>query len=216
MSSLDIRVIKIGGSLLEQSELPTRFRRWLSRQPAARNVLIVGGGKLVDAVRELDRTFKLDATTTHWAAVDCMSITVRLIADLLPEAELAAEWSGLRRRLLHMLANGHAGMLAFDVVGFLKQIEGSLPGAVLSHGWQVTSDSIAARLAVALAAGELVLLKSSLPRGQHPTPAELSESGYVDEFFPTVAPGLRAMRCVELPSEKSLGIEEVIVQLNGK
>ena len=62
--------------------------------------------------------------------------------------------------------------------------------------WQVTSDSIAAHVALRLGAAELVLLKSILPVGrfQHRTTGRL---GFVDAHFPT-AVGALPVRIVNL------------------
>ena len=46
-----LRVIKLGGSLLTLPDLRTRFEEWLKAQPLALNLLICGGGELVEAVR---------------------------------------------------------------------------------------------------------------------------------------------------------------------
>jgi len=62
----------------------------------------------------------------------------------------------------------------------------------LPHAWSVTSDSIAARLAQAVAAGELVLLKSAAP------PPDLGAADYVDEWFATAARDVPSVRIVNL------------------
>ena len=91
--------------------LPARYRRWLNGERPARNVLIVGGGRLVDALRQSDQTHAIDESVMHWLAIDCLGIQARLMAGLLKEAELVAEWNGLRRRLLQMLPEGKSGTL---------------------------------------------------------------------------------------------------------
>ncbi|MCH8101706.1 MAG: hypothetical protein IIB28_00965 [Chloroflexi bacterium] len=55
-----VRVIKIGGSLLEDAKVAEAFYRWLAEQPAANNVIIVGGGCLVESLRELASRFEID------------------------------------------------------------------------------------------------------------------------------------------------------------
>ncbi|MBV9124140.1 MAG: hypothetical protein JO112_12340, partial [Planctomycetes bacterium] len=55
------------------------------------------------------------------------------------------------------------------------------PGS-LPHGWQVTSDSLAVRVAVVLQARRLILLKS-IPIPQETDWSEAGRRGWVDEYF---------------------------------
>jgi 5-(aminomethyl)-3-furanmethanol phosphate kinase len=209
MTTMDIRVIKLGGSLLEDSDVAARFRRWLNTERPARNVLIVGGGRLVDALRKADETHAIDPSLMHWLALDCLGMQARFMSGLLKEAELIAEWSGLKRRLLQMLPAGKSGTIIFDVTGFMRQIEPQLPGTSLPHGWNVTSDSIAARVAAALPAGELVLLKAGLPRERPHTAQALADASYVDAHFPAVAADVRQIRCVNLRETDTDEVREI-------
>ncbi|MCA9240540.1 MAG: hypothetical protein KDA37_10085, partial [Planctomycetales bacterium] len=60
-------------------------------------------------------------------------------------------------------------------------------------GWQVTSDSIAARVAEVLDA-ELVLLKAAPPPdGRRQDLDWLADAGYVDRWFPRASLGLRSV-----------------------
>jgi 5-(aminomethyl)-3-furanmethanol phosphate kinase len=215
MTTMDVRVVKLGGSLLDDADVAARYRRWLKTQRPARNVLLVGGGKLVEVLRRADRTHSLDESLLHSLAIDCMGINARLVAGLLPEAELVAEWNGLRRRLLQMLPDGKSGTLVFDVTGFMRQIEPRLPGTLLAHGWGVTSDSIAARVAAGLAAGELVLLKSTLPSDEPQSTQALADIGYVDESFPTIAREVRMIRCVNLRESGADTVREIAIRTDG-
>ena len=188
------RVIKLGGSLLTMAGLPAAFSRWLDRQPPAPNLLLVGGGALVDALREIDRHNSLSEEAAHWASIAAMSATARVAAAVLPAARLvtglddAADWVG----------GGNLAVL--DPLEFLQSHEPHCPGVKLPHCWEATSDTIAARVATILKAGELVLLKSSLPaRGA--ALAEMAEAGYVDPLLPKFAAPLRRVRFVNLRSK---------------
>ena len=195
MPASHVRVVKVGGSLLRWPAVKQRLRDWLAVQPSATCVLIAGGGKVVESIRELDMLHRLGARASHWLCVRAMSVTARLLVDLLEDAALVDELDTLHE----MLEARPTRMGVFDAVQFLRSEESSLPGAVLPENWSVTSDSIAARVAQTIDAAELVLLKSSLPES-----AELSAmaaTDYVDEFFPTIAAQLPAVRLVNLRDE---------------
>ena len=186
MTRAALRVIKLSGSLLGWPELGRRFSTWLDSQPDGRNVLIVGGGPLVEALRELDRSHALGPEASHWLSVGAMKLTAAVMAQILPAFRPVSCLAELG------LAGG--GLDILDVESLLREEEGG-PGA-LPCSWDVTSDSIAAHVARLISASELVLLKSALPE-QPFNPLALAKSGYLDAYFPRASAGL-AVRCVNL------------------
>ncbi len=194
-----LRVIKLGGSLLDWPELPLRFRRWLAAQPAAVNVLIVGGGPLVDGLRTVDRVHRLSVEASHWLAIRAMSLTAELTAELLPEARLVDS-------LDQILRTPSVPIQILDVEPFLRAEQGSV--AALPCGWDVTSDSISAHIARALAAHDLVLLKSTLPDVNDQGEPKLA--GYVDAYFPSAARGL-SIRAVNL---RDIAFREIALNIS--
>lgn len=185
-----VRVIKLGGSLLEWPELAVRLRAWLAVQSPAANILIVGGGALVDKLRELDAANAFAAETSHFLAIRAMSVTASAVAGRLPEARLVEAIEQLD------LADSDT-LQILDTQRYLSREHGTADA--LPASWDVTSDSIAARVATVLRADELVLLKSALP----PSATDLESlavSGYVDAYFPGVACSL-SVRYVNLRSD---------------
>jgi 5-(aminomethyl)-3-furanmethanol phosphate kinase len=188
------RVIKLGGSLLEWIELRSSFQKWLIGQTVLTNVVVVGGGKLVEAIRRLDQMHSLPSEASHWLALQAMSVTAHVAAMLL-SAELVTNSNQIP-------FNRGGNLIVLDVLQFMEadaQCEPPLP-----FTWDVTSDSIAARLADRLDADELVLLKSSVaatPEKVETVTAEaLVMAGIVDSYFPkALRPGM-PMRCVNLRS----------------
>ena len=194
MSGAPLRVVKVGGSLLEMEGLAPAICGWLKEQPPLPTVLIAGGGALADFVRRADGRHQIGETAAHWMCVRLMGVTARILAAMLPEAELTDSFSRLRGRLAE---EDYALLCVFDCERFLRDVEPRLPGEPLPHNWQVTSDSIAARIAETLAADELVLLKSADPTGDQ-SPRTLAEADYVDEYFPEIAGRLHSIRYVNL------------------
>jgi aspartokinase-like uncharacterized kinase len=183
-----VRVVKVGGSLLEWPPLPQALKQWLAAQPPAVNVLVCGGGRFADVIRECDRRFSLGEQQAHWLAIDCMSITARLLAALLPEAGLIEDYC----TLLAAARQPYLSTIIFNPSEFLNQHEAGLPGILVPRNWSATSDSVAARLAEAIAADELVLLKSADPPGG--SLVDLAAAGYVDGHFPCAC-GRLALPC---------------------
>jgi aspartokinase-like uncharacterized kinase len=184
----NLRVVKLGGSLLSLDDWPQRFADWIASEVPARTVLIVGGGKLADCVREYDRRFALGEEASHWLCIRALSLHAEMAAQLLPRTRLPAHLV----RNFDALSQVEVGSLAvFDPEPFLREIESSLPGEPLPHTWNATTDSIAARVAECLDADELVLLKSNRP----PT---LDVADYVDEQFGRSVQNVRSVRFVDL------------------
>lgn len=185
-----VRVIKVGGSLLDWPALATSFARWLAQESTAANVVVVGGGRAVDDVRALDCSRRLGPEAAHWLAIRAMRITAAEYAQALQDV--------CQPTLVHSLeelrTTCDAGVQVLDVERFLRadaRADDALPCS-----WDVTSDSIAAHVARRIGADELVLLKSALPTAPGSRQA-LSENGYVDRYFPHAAEQLK-VRCVNL------------------
>ena len=168
MSYPAIQVTKIGGSLLNLPDLPARWRQWRSQRETVHDVVVVGGGPLVDVLRERGLHRSIGDDIAHWSAVDLMAINTRLLASQLAEYPVCAVGPVLEDRLRTV------GGTFVDVVHFLRHVEPLQPGSKLESSWDVTSDSIAAWLAEVWHA-ELWLLKS-VPPGATP-------AAHVDKWF---------------------------------
>ena len=182
MSYPAIQVTKIGGSLLNLPDLPARWRQWRSQRETVHDVVGVGGGPLVDVLREQALHRSIGDDIAHWSAVDLMAINTRLLASQLAESPVCAVGPALEDRLRT------AGGTFVDVVHFLRHVEPLQPGSKLEPNWDVTSDSVAARLAISLNAKKLTFLKSSNPPlavGQ--SLSQYAAAGYVDPFLPLLA-----------------------------
>lgn len=187
-------VIKVGGSLLSWSELPGRLAAFLDDVRQAQDplrfplALIAGGGPTADLVRMMDRIHRLGDEKSHRLAIHALDLNAHLLASLLPGAMVVETPESIDA----CCDRGQIAVLAPR--RFLEDIELGRPDP-LPASWDVTSDSIAARIAVGLHASRLVLLKSaSLPHGV--IRAEAAWLGLVDPFFPSVASELKIVEYV--------------------
>ncbi len=183
-----LRVVKVGGSLLMLSNLAQRLQAWLDQQTFATNVLLVGGGKQVDQIRSESTTHKFDERETHWKCIDIMSTTADELSKLMPGVTVQSHISFAPSRYPAI----------FSSAKWLKNVEPLIVGTSLPESWDVTSDSIAARLAICIGADELVLLKSADPPSRDLQ--QLADAGYVDKFLPKLAGELPPWRLVNLRS----------------
>ncbi|MCE9556343.1 MAG: uridylate kinase [Planctomycetes bacterium] len=190
MSTRPLRVVKVGGSLLAFDELRHELREWIDQQSSAVTVFVAGGGAAADLVREAAQRFDLDEEQSHWLAIKAMGLTANLLHVLLPEAAIIDSLAAMR-------SADDDTWLIVEPEGFLRQEAERLGSDILPHNWDTTSDSIAARIAEALDADELVLLKSRTLPGDGSW-LNAAEEGFVDPYFPVAAAGLRHVRAVNL------------------
>lgn len=187
------RVIKLGGSLLDLPDLITRLRRWIVRQPSAQNFVVVGGGDRVELVRQARDQW--DDETAHWHCLELMDVNAREVSEVWPEVILLQRWSEMMAPCRPEVACRSVALV--QAARLLRHLPArARRREELPMGWHVTSDSVAAYIAVLLEADELVLLKSS--EAQRATPAEWAADAYVDAFFPQLARHLRRITCVNL------------------
>ena len=211
-------VVKIGGSLLDWPELPSRLKRLLDQRSDVRPVLIGGGGAAADVVRSWGDTFSLSETVCHELALQAMGLTASLLTQIVPQSRIvssieeAAEcWSRGERPVLSFgpsaVGSPHAASPPLPNPLPRSGGEGTKGKALredcgleLPQSWAVTSDSLAAWVAWKWRADELWLLKSTdLPAGI--SFAEASRHGLVDEFFPRMARRIPSISWCNLRSE---------------
>jgi aspartokinase-like uncharacterized kinase len=152
-------LVKIGGSLYDWPDLGPKLAHWLESQAAPELRIVPGGGPFAEIIRRSDTIHHLGDESAHWLAIRAMALAGEFLSHLCPP---------IKEHLI-------------DPVKFCRDDErrtGALP-----HSWDVTSDSIAARLAEVLGA-DLMLLKSADPPAGDA--AAWAAACYVDGYFPTV------------------------------
>ncbi len=187
-----LTVVKVGGSLFDLPGLGARLESWLRAPDRPNVILTAGGGAAADVIRAMDRTHGLGEAKSHWLALRSLSLTAHLLAALGPASFRVIDfsWPPLGRpRGVDVL------FPVLDLYTFACA-DARRPGC-LPYCWDVTSDSLAARVAEVMGAHELILLKSvTIPPDMDW--AEASRRGFVDGYFPTmIARGVRA-RAVNL------------------
>lgn len=193
MSMIDepLRVIKIGGSLLDQFHLEDALQTWRRSTRAMREVFLTGGGPLVESIRNFDKIHPIDPEICHWLAVDAVSLTARMVSAVLPESRiLEADGYCFEAEKDHKFT-------LLDVGHFLREEEPRRDGTRLPHSWAATSDSIAARIAEIYGADELVLLKSTLPTDCTDWQSA-ANIGFVDTHFPLAVKTIKRAYCVDI------------------
>jgi aspartokinase-like uncharacterized kinase len=176
-------IVKVGGSLIDWPELPTRLEGFLiarrATHPDERTILIAGGGPIAELVRVLDRAHGLGAETAHHLALRALDFTAAVLAALVPRSSLVDRLEALASTW----DSGRIPVLAPRPV--LAEMERS-GGDPLPESWDATSDTISARVAAFLHAESVILLKSApLPRGA--TWEDAARLEWVDPMFPEAA-----------------------------
>lgn len=175
-----LAVVKVGGSLFDLPLLGSRLSTYLDSLDAFSPLLIPGGGATADVVRAWDKTHRLGEEASHWLALQSLALNARFLVRLLANAQVveglsAAQHCSLRNRIP-----------VLDPFRFVRGDE-NRPG-YLPHNWTVTSDSIAARVALVAGASRLVLLKST-PIPEAPDWRLAAQNGKIDSYFATVVEG---------------------------
>lgn len=193
------RIIKIGGSLLLRQNLATSINQWLDTQPAKETMVIIGGGRLIDAIRELDQKHTMAAERIHWMCVDLLAATASFAADVFgwPLITTEQQWNAMIDPEHDANKAQLSGLPTVITPTVFYNQRANLADIQIPNDWRTTTDSIAALLAHLVDADELVLLKSC-PIEQTMLSTELAQTGIVDESFPELSRNLKSVRIEQL------------------
>jgi aspartokinase-like uncharacterized kinase len=166
-----LTVVKVGGSLFDMPGLGPRLQRWLGRYCPDSTLVVPGGGRMVDVLRDFDRRHGLGEEQSHWLALRALALNSRVLAELVPGTPVVESATEVT-----------VGLAVLDPLAFCLTDQRDCPSHALPHTWAVTSDSIAARVAAVAQADRLILLKSiDIPAAM--TWAEAGRLRHVDSTF---------------------------------
>jgi aspartokinase-like uncharacterized kinase len=163
-------VVRFGGSLLTRPGWPQDLLDLVGGLTGAVTI-VVGGGPVVDGLRVIDAAEPMPAPVMHALAIEAMGLTGRLVAAATGFAIVGSPEAA-------------PGATVLDAPRWWAT---SPLGSRLPAGWEVTSDSIAATVALETAS-TLVLAKRIPP--PLPDLDGLAAAGWVDPYLPTAAAGL--------------------------
>jgi aspartokinase-like uncharacterized kinase len=147
-------VVKVGGSLYEFPQLSSRLRGFLESLKPAHIAIFPGGGSFADAVRLLDHVHGLGEEPSHWLALQSLALAARFVKQLL--GNMGEVVSSLAQ-CQEIWTNGKIAVI--DPEQFAR--DDAQQKHALPRTWDVTSDSLALRLAQCWQAQRLILLKST-------------------------------------------------------
>ncbi|WP_404355615.1 uridylate kinase [Methylotuvimicrobium sp. KM1] len=165
-----LRVIKFGGSLERGGALKSCLDKAAAFYREG-SVWVPGGGDFAEQVRQAQQRWRFDDITAHEMALLAMQQMALLMHSMHRDCVLA----GSSTDIVRQLDLGKPVIWSPDV--------NELNQAGVPASWDVTSDSLAAWLAVRLDADELILIKSA-EVSQTADVNNLAELGFVDWAFP--------------------------------
>jgi aspartokinase-like uncharacterized kinase len=140
-------VVKVGGSLAEDPELLINLCTRLSGLAKSYELVVVpGGGRFADVVRDSDKRFNLSSEISHRMAILGMDQFGLLLAQITPNS------------CATFLLDDAKQLSATEVVPVFLPSRLMFKEDPLENSWDVTSDSIAAYVASRLQAAKLVLV----------------------------------------------------------
>lgn len=163
-------IIKLGGSLSRSEVLVNCLNAVEKNYPDTPVVIVPGGGAFADQVRLAQQHWRFDDNTAHRMALLAMQQMALLFKGLKPDFAVADSVPAIQ-----VLLNSQKTVIwSPDII--------ELDNAGIAASWDITSDSLAAWLADALSASELILIKSAAIDAKLSL-HQLAEQAIVDKAF---------------------------------
>ena len=163
-------VVKLGGSLSRSDALINCLNSVERRYQGRAVVIVPGGGAFADQVRLAQQRWRFDERIAHRMAILAMQQMAMLFSGIKPDFAVAGSVADIRRQLQRQPC----------VIWSPDNAE--LEQAAIPASWDITSDSLAAWLATALSATELILVKSAAVDASLSL-AQLAKQHIIDQGF---------------------------------
>ena len=160
-------LVKLGGSLGSCGLLPL----WLEQLSNCNVLIVPGGGRFADTVRESQARWGFNDQTAHAMAILAMAQYGRMLQGICPGLLPASN----RPDVEQILSAGRSAVWLPDAA--------LLTEPALQASWDVTSDSLALWWANVLGAGQLLLIKSAIPPPVSCAIPKLMDAGLIDRAF---------------------------------
>ncbi len=184
-------VVKVGGSLQGSVKLPGLLASLAQRNDV---VVVPGGGRFADQVREEQAALGYDDATAHHKAVEAMEQYARVLCDCNPKLYPIKNISEIND------PDRRSGTPVWFPVTLLKQ-QTDMP-----MNWQATSDTLGLWFADLLGAMGLILIKS-VPNNTTNI-NELARAGYVDGYFPKMMRKTKIKRIISVCAEHLVCLQQ--------
>lgn len=160
-----MRVVKLGGSLLETSKLFDCLKHIITQNQ--KTVVVCGGGVFADCVRNAQKKWQFNDVAAHEMALLAMQQNALMCQSLQPEFSLFSKAQDFQQQ--------HFSIWLPDI--------SELNVDNIAPSWEITSDSLSAWLAKKLKAEKLIVVKPDKIEPSD-TPYDLMELEIVDDAFP--------------------------------
>jgi len=163
-------IVKLGGSLSQSDTLVKCLNRVEQNYPDSAVVIVPGGGAFADQVRLAQRHWQFDDKTAHRMAILAMQQMALLFNGIKGNFTIANSLLDIQKQL-------HKQKIVIWSPNIIE-----LDKAAIQASWDITSDSLAAWLAMALSASELILVKSAMI-DENLSIQQLAKQNIVDKGF---------------------------------
>lgn len=160
-----MRVVKLGGSLLETGKLFDCLKHIVAQNQ--QTVVVCGGSVFADTVRSAQKKWRFNDVAAHEMALLAMQQNALMCQSLQPEFVLFSKTQTFQ--------NQHFSIWSPDIE--------ELNADNIAPSWEITSDSLSAWLAKKLKAEKLIVVKPDKIEPSD-TPFDLMELEIVDDAFP--------------------------------
>ncbi|MCG8378589.1 MAG: hypothetical protein MI865_03835 [Proteobacteria bacterium] len=176
---MSLTVIKLGGSLLNSTELPLWLESIVSISRHSNVVIVPGGGVFAEQVRKMQTTYRFDDRHAHCMALLAMAQYGHLLASINPSIRVISDFDD------SAFTSGNKFPLLWLPLALMNDFSEITPS------WDFTSDSIALWFARRAGADRLVLVKSRFIPELQKTFDKLIENGLLDKGFQKLISGYK-------------------------